>query len=132
VWAILSPIALNASLSRDKKKGQAQRRPSWAATDHKAAEYARQVLIFGDSFLSIKQDLSLRRLQGNLLRTRLKGAVYVGQLDFGKRKAYVKPADVDYFTDPIRYTQVPTRSRPTKKSWLGKQPVRMGTYTRVR
>jgi len=27
-------------------------------------------------------------------------------LDFDKRKAYVKPVNVDYFTDAIRYTQV--------------------------
>jgi DEAD/DEAH box helicase domain-containing protein len=31
---------------------------------------------------------------------------HVGQLDFDKRKAYVKPVNVDYFTDAIRYTQV--------------------------
>jgi DEAD/DEAH box helicase domain-containing protein len=31
---------------------------------------------------------------------------YVEQLDFDKRKAYVKPVNVDYFTDAIRYTQV--------------------------
>ncbi len=31
---------------------------------------------------------------------------HVERLDFDKRKAYVKPVDVDYFTDAIRYTQV--------------------------
>ena len=31
---------------------------------------------------------------------------HVEHLDFDKRKAYVKPVDVDYFTDAIRYTQV--------------------------
>src|ERR1700686_610890 len=31
---------------------------------------------------------------------------HVEQLDFDKRKAYVKPVNVDYFTDAIRYTQV--------------------------
>jgi DEAD/DEAH box helicase domain-containing protein len=31
---------------------------------------------------------------------------YVEQLDFDKRKAYVKPVNVDYYTDAIRYTQV--------------------------
>jgi len=30
----------------------------------------------------------------------------VESLDFDKRKAYVKPVNVDYFTDAIRYTQV--------------------------
>jgi len=30
----------------------------------------------------------------------------VERLDFDKRKAYVKPVNVDYFTDAIRYTQV--------------------------
>src|SRR5207247_1017921 len=41
-------------------------------------------------------------------------AIYIHQgqqyhfehLDFDKRKAYVKPVNVDYFTDAIRYTQV--------------------------
>lgn len=31
---------------------------------------------------------------------------HVEHLDFEKRKAYVKPVNVDYFTDAIRYTQV--------------------------
>jgi DEAD/DEAH box helicase domain-containing protein len=31
---------------------------------------------------------------------------HVERLDFEKRKAYVKPVNVDYFTDAIRYTQV--------------------------
>jgi len=31
---------------------------------------------------------------------------HVEDLDFDKRKAYVKPVNVDYFTDAIRYTQV--------------------------
>lgn len=31
---------------------------------------------------------------------------YVDRLDFEQRKAYVRPVDVDYFTDAIRYTQV--------------------------
>jgi DEAD/DEAH box helicase domain-containing protein len=31
---------------------------------------------------------------------------HVEHLDFQKRKAYVKPVNVDYFTDAIRYTQV--------------------------
>ncbi len=31
---------------------------------------------------------------------------HVEQLDFDKRKAYVKPVNVDYYTDAIRYTQV--------------------------
>jgi DEAD/DEAH box helicase domain-containing protein len=31
---------------------------------------------------------------------------HVEQLDFEKRKAYVRPVNVDYFTDAIRYTQV--------------------------
>jgi len=31
---------------------------------------------------------------------------HVEHLDFAKRKAYVKPVNVDYFTDAIRYTQV--------------------------
>jgi DEAD/DEAH box helicase domain-containing protein len=31
---------------------------------------------------------------------------HVERLDFDKRKAYVKPVDVDYFTDAIRYTEV--------------------------
>jgi len=31
---------------------------------------------------------------------------HVEELDFDKRKAYVKPVNVDYFTDAIRYTQV--------------------------
>jgi DEAD/DEAH box helicase domain-containing protein len=31
---------------------------------------------------------------------------HVEQLDFDKRKAYVKPVNVDYFTEAIRYTQV--------------------------
>ena len=31
---------------------------------------------------------------------------HVESLDFDKRKAYVKPVNVDYFTDAIRYTQV--------------------------
>ncbi|HEY5176670.1 MAG TPA: DEAD/DEAH box helicase [Terriglobales bacterium] len=31
---------------------------------------------------------------------------HVERLDFGKRKAYVKRVDVDYYTDAIRYTQV--------------------------
>ena len=31
---------------------------------------------------------------------------HVERLDFGQRKAYVKPVNVDYFTDAIRYTQV--------------------------
>ncbi len=31
---------------------------------------------------------------------------HVEHLDFEKRKAYVKPVSVDYFTDAIRYTQV--------------------------
>jgi DEAD/DEAH box helicase domain-containing protein len=30
----------------------------------------------------------------------------VERLDFDKRKAYVKPVNVDYYTDAIRYTQV--------------------------
>src|ERR1700676_2968188 len=31
---------------------------------------------------------------------------HVDRLDFDQRKAYVRPANVDYFTDAIRYTQV--------------------------
>jgi DEAD/DEAH box helicase domain-containing protein len=31
---------------------------------------------------------------------------HVERLDFDQRKAYVKPVDVDYYTDAIRYTQV--------------------------
>jgi DEAD/DEAH box helicase domain-containing protein len=31
---------------------------------------------------------------------------HVDHLDFDERKAYVKPANVDYYTDAIRYTQV--------------------------
>jgi len=31
---------------------------------------------------------------------------HVENLDFDERKAYVKPVDVDYYTDAIRYTQV--------------------------
>ena len=31
---------------------------------------------------------------------------HVERLDFDQRKAYVKPVNVDYFTDAIRYTQV--------------------------
>jgi DEAD/DEAH box helicase domain-containing protein len=31
---------------------------------------------------------------------------HVDRLDFDERKAYVRPVDVDYFTDSIRYTQV--------------------------
>ncbi|MGH9683421.1 MAG: DEAD/DEAH box helicase [Candidatus Acidiferrales bacterium] len=31
---------------------------------------------------------------------------HVDRLDFDERKAYVKPVNVDYFTDAIRYTQV--------------------------
>ena len=31
---------------------------------------------------------------------------FVDRLDFEQRKAYVRPVDVDYFTDAIRYTQV--------------------------
>jgi DEAD/DEAH box helicase domain-containing protein len=31
---------------------------------------------------------------------------HVERMDFDKRKAYVKPVNVDYFTDAIRYTQV--------------------------
>ncbi len=31
---------------------------------------------------------------------------HVEHLDFDKRKAYVKPVNVDYYTDAIRYTQV--------------------------
>ncbi len=31
---------------------------------------------------------------------------HVDRLDFEQRKAYVKPVDVDYYTDAIRYTQV--------------------------
>jgi DEAD/DEAH box helicase domain-containing protein len=31
---------------------------------------------------------------------------HVDHLDFDKRKAYVKPVNVDYYTDAIRYTQV--------------------------
>ena len=31
---------------------------------------------------------------------------HVDRLDFGQRKAYVKPVKVDYYTDAIRYTQV--------------------------
>ncbi len=31
---------------------------------------------------------------------------HVDRLDFEQRKAYVRPVDVDYFTDAIRYTQV--------------------------
>jgi DEAD/DEAH box helicase domain-containing protein len=31
---------------------------------------------------------------------------HVDRLDFGERKAYVKPVNVDYYTDAIRYTQV--------------------------
>jgi hypothetical protein len=31
---------------------------------------------------------------------------HVENLDFDKRKAYVKPVNVDYYTDAIRYTQV--------------------------
>jgi DEAD/DEAH box helicase domain-containing protein len=31
---------------------------------------------------------------------------HVEHLDFEKRKAYIKPVNVDYFTDAIRYTQV--------------------------
>jgi DEAD/DEAH box helicase domain-containing protein len=31
---------------------------------------------------------------------------HVERLDFGQRKAYVKPVNVDYFADAIRYTQV--------------------------
>jgi DEAD/DEAH box helicase domain-containing protein len=31
---------------------------------------------------------------------------HVERLDFDKRKAYVKPVNVDYFTDAIRYTEV--------------------------
>jgi DEAD/DEAH box helicase domain-containing protein len=31
---------------------------------------------------------------------------HVEHMDFDKRKAYVKPVNVDYFTDAIRYTQV--------------------------
>ena len=31
---------------------------------------------------------------------------HVERLDFEQRKAYVKPVNVDYFTDAIRYTQV--------------------------
>jgi DEAD/DEAH box helicase domain-containing protein len=31
---------------------------------------------------------------------------HVDRLDFEKRKAYVKPVNVDYYTDAIRYTQV--------------------------
>ena len=31
---------------------------------------------------------------------------HVDRLDFGQRKAYVKPVNVDYYTDAVRYTQV--------------------------
>ncbi len=31
---------------------------------------------------------------------------HVDHLDFDERKAYVKPVNVDYYTDAIRYTQV--------------------------
>jgi DEAD/DEAH box helicase domain-containing protein len=31
---------------------------------------------------------------------------HVERLEFGQRKAYVRPVNVDYFTDAIRYTQV--------------------------
>jgi DEAD/DEAH box helicase domain-containing protein len=31
---------------------------------------------------------------------------HVERLDFDRRKAYVRPVDVDYFTDAVRYTQV--------------------------
>ncbi|HET7209474.1 MAG TPA: DEAD/DEAH box helicase [Terriglobales bacterium] len=31
---------------------------------------------------------------------------HIERLDFGQRKAYVKPVNVDHFTDAIRYTQV--------------------------
>src|SRR5437660_8480479 len=31
---------------------------------------------------------------------------HVDHLNFDKRKAYVKPVNVDYYTDAIRYTQV--------------------------
>ena len=31
---------------------------------------------------------------------------HVERLDFGQRKAYVRPVNVDYYTDAIRYTQV--------------------------
>ena len=31
---------------------------------------------------------------------------HIERLDFDKRKAYVKPVNVDYFTDAIRYTEV--------------------------
>ncbi len=34
------------------------------------------------------------------------GQYHVQRLDFEERKAYVKPVNVDYFTDAIRYTQV--------------------------
>ena len=38
---------------------------------------------------------------------------HVEHLDFDKRKAYVKPVNVDYFTDAIRYTQ----SRRRRDYW---------------
>lgn len=36
--------------------------------------------------------------------------VHVDRLDFEKRKAYVRPVNVDYDTDAIRYTQVRFRN----------------------
>ena len=44
---------------------------------------------------------------------------HVERLDFEKRKAYVKPVNVDYFTDAIRYTQVRALEIAEEESMAG-------------
>lgn len=44
---------------------------------------------------------------------------HVERLDFIERKAYVKPVDVDYYTDAIRYTQVRVLEAADEESVLG-------------
>ena len=46
---------------------------------------------------------------------------HVERLDFDKRKAYVKPVNVDYYTDAIRYTQVRVLeiAEEAEHSWSG-------------
>ncbi|MGH9737355.1 MAG: DEAD/DEAH box helicase [Candidatus Acidiferrales bacterium] len=44
---------------------------------------------------------------------------HVDRLDFDQRKAYVKPVDVDYYTDAIRYTQVRVLETAEEESVAG-------------
>ncbi|MGA3092199.1 MAG: DEAD/DEAH box helicase [Terriglobales bacterium] len=45
---------------------------------------------------------------------------HVDHLDFDKRKAYVKPVNVDYYTDAIRYTQVRVLEVAEEQTFAGR------------